>query len=304
MVRIKNLFFDRIDRPRSVKGSCRSRVGRKKMRLSHPTYRHLPFTASSLIIIWSCTCLSCWSLKLTATPKNHMLATFQKNGKEVGNGKKGKEVLASTAAIAALLACFTLSYPRPSFGENALEYGGTDFSPNVATERALRRSALPQGTGTASGKDPILQGLVYFLDDAKPSLSSSDTLVVVAHRGPTPINSGPSNMEVIAGAKIKLLKIRFPVLLNMYEENIINPSIWEAVSSKEDVYIDAWICPTIDTLNDEVPPRNPSLNLRGTVPCTEEQSIFQAHGLAKLISNLPELPPEVTIRAAASLQLQ
>jgi hypothetical protein len=273
------------------------------MRLSHPTYRHLPFTASSLIIIWVTTCLSCWSLKLTATPKIHMLATFRKVRKEVGNGKKGNEVLASTAAIAALF-CFTLSCPRPSFGENALEYGGTDSSSIVPTEQALRRSTLPQGTRSASGKDPILQGLVYFLDDAKPSLSSSDTLVIIAHRGPTPDNSGPSNMEVIAGAKIKLLKIRFPVLLNLYEENIINPSIWDAVSSKEDVYIDAWICPAIDTLNDEVPPRNPSLNLRGAIPCTEEQSTFKAHGLAKLISNLPELPPEVTIRAAASLQLQ
>jgi hypothetical protein len=269
-------------------------------------FSHLPVTCSLLISIWGSTCLSCWSLKLTAAPKNQkILAPFQEVGQEVGkNINRSKKVLASTAAVAALLACFTLSYPSSSISYNGLDYVATDSSSNAATERPTRRAVLPQGTRSASGKDPILQGLVYFLDDARPSLSPSDTLFVIAHRRPVTDQSGPSDMEIIAGAKIKLSKIRFPVLLNLYEENIINPSIWEAVSSKEDVYIDALICPGIDVQNGEVLPRNPSLNARGVIPCAEEQSSFKAHGLAKLISNLPELPPEVVVRAAASLQLQ
>lgn len=275
------------------------------MWLSHHLLRLLTVTCSLIISIWGSTCLSCWSLKLTGTPKNpKILAPLQEVGRDVGNIKKSSQVIASTAAVAALLACFTVSCPSSSFGYNVLDSVATDSSSNVATERTTRRAVLPQGTRSATGKDPILQGLVYFLDDARPSLSPSDTLVVTAHRRPVTDQSGPSDMDVIAGAKVKLSKIRFPVLLNLYEENIINPSIWEVVSSKEDVYIDALICPAIDIQDGVVLPRNPSLNTRGVIPCAEEQSTFKAHGLAKLISNLPELPPEVVVRAAASLQLQ
>ena len=161
------------------------------------------------------------------------------------------------------------------------------------------RVILPQGTrlknGMGGDRQPLLQGMVYILDNSetqdKPRPSPIDTLVLLA-KSP----DGDNDDNVIAGAKVKISKARFPMTFSMYEENLlVSKDKWlDQYSTQDNIMIEALICPASE---DEAP----STKKRW---CSESESSFKAVGIARLIRNLPGLEDGVGIRAAAALPLQ
>lgn len=152
-----------------------------------------------------------------------------------------------------------------------------------------------------SSRQPILQGLVYF-----PELAPNDTSQVSAEQQfrqqldyyndvliLTAVSSSQPNGPVLAGAKLPLSSIRFPLSFQMYEENLLTsrPGVraaWDSAVNSEDIILRASICPS-DT----------STSLCGGV----ERKRY-AEGVAKLITKLPGLPEGDCLRAPASLALQ
>ena len=273
-------------------------------------------------LLFSCIFLSyfftssvfCWTTKLG--PANTAAVPTDDKGLFTSSSSSTactRAILSSAAAVA-LTCCCVFSFPdhglaatssstfRPIPGLSApteahpqITFSLDDPQQQQQQQQEKIRVVLPEGTRASGGKDPILQGLVYFLDGPNTPIeqtSPSDTLVLLARRT-------EDEAVWIAGAKIQISKVRFPMMFALYKENLLIPSsTWDRqVSSNEDVYIDARICPAATTTN--VQKRS-----HGVSPCTEEQSTFHAHGIAKLITQLPGLPPGETVRAAATLQLQ
>lgn len=151
-------------------------------------------------------------------------------------------------------------------------------------------------------REPILQGLVYFPEQAPTESSAtvqagqqesqqldyySDILVLTA------VSATDLDGPVLAGAKIPIDGIRFPFSFQMYGENLLisRPGVrhaWEGVVDSGDVVVRASICP-----------RDSS-----AFPCQENERKKYAEGVAKLISILPGLKEGEHIRAPASLALQ
>mmetsp|Transcript_70 Transcript_70/g.123 ORF Transcript_70/g.123 Transcript_70/m.123 type:complete len:309 (+) Transcript_70:19-945(+) len=279
-------------------------------------FRRLLFTCIFLSYFFASSVL-CWTTKLGPANTAAVPITDDK-GLFTSSTACTRAILSSAAAVA-VTCCCVFSFPdhglaattssssfRPIPGLTApteahpqITFSLDDQQQQQQQEQKIR-VVLPEGTRASGGKDPILQGLVYFLDGQNNPIektSPSDTLVLLARR--------PDDAQVfIAGAKIQISKVRFPMMFALYKENLLIPTFtWEMqVSSNEDVYIDARICPAGD---DDAPnTNNNDKKSRGVSPCTEEQSTFHAHGIAKLITQLPGLPSGETVRAAATLQLQ
>jgi hypothetical protein len=93
---------------------------------------------------------------------------------------------------------------------------------------------------------------------------------------------------VLAGAKIPVSKIRFPLQFSMFPQNLlVTPEQWEEVKN-DDLLVQAKICP----------------EGASALPCPDAETIMRAEGIAKAIRNLPGLEEGTQIRAAASIQLQ
>ncbi|KAL9183644.1 hypothetical protein ACHAXT_004500 [Thalassiosira profunda] len=155
----------------------------------------------------------------------------------------------------------------------------------------------PSVSQKANGRQPILQGLVYFPErasrdpDAKspagPQVKQqldyySDILVLTAVAADRP--DGPT----LAGAKFPVSSVRFPFSFTMYKENLLDQNAWSRVADTGDVVLRANICPSDAS----------------AFPCAQEETKKNAQGVAKLITNLPGLPEGEKIRAPASLALQ
>jgi len=174
---------------------------------------------------------------------------------------------------------------------------GNDRSPEgLPSQRSLPRQS------NAKEREPILQGLVYFPENApKDSVAKSssgpqvkqqldyysDVLVLTAVSATQP--EGP----ILAGAKFPVSSVRFPFSFQMYKENLLTKKngvqeTWDSVANTEDVILRATICPSDAS----------------KYPCEKDETKKSAEGIAKLISNLPGLEEGKVIRAPASLALQ
>jgi len=145
---------------------------------------------------------------------------------------------------------------------------------------------LPKGTDILQrppdGKNPILQGLVYLRDPQNKRPEFSDNLVITV--------TSSSSEQALAGARIPVTKVRFPSQFNLYKENILPTKTqeWEsAISSKNDLFVNARICPEYSTAK----------------LCSDDESTFQARGISKVVKNLPGMKEGDIVRTAASLGL-
>jgi hypothetical protein len=127
-------------------------------------------------------------------------------------------------------------------------------------------------------KQPLVQGLVYLTNPRQVRPDPSDVLILSV-RSAAP-GAGADDSPVLAGAKIPVSRLRFPVSFAMSEKNILPGK----TLSSGDLLVDAKICPSV-------------------TPCSQEAASFQAKGIAKVISNIPGLDGS-SMRAAASLGLK
>ena len=130
----------------------------------------------------------------------------------------------------------------------------------------------------------MVQGLVYLYNSQSERPLFTDTLVL------TVTNEAD---KVLAGAKIPVSKLRFPMSFRMSESNVVNGQLnaWEKATRGDDILIiKAAICPEASE----------------KLPCSAPQQTFTGSGVSKLIPNLPGLNLEQSmggIRAAASIPL-
>jgi hypothetical protein len=129
-----------------------------------------------------------------------------------------------------------------------------------------------------------VQGLVYLYNPQAERPLFTDTLVL------TVTNQAD---KVLAGAKIPVSKLRFPLKFRMSESNVVNGQlkVWEKATRGDDILIiKAAICPEESE----------------KLPCPTSQQTFTGSGVSKLIPNLPGLNLEQSmggIRAAASIPI-
>lgn len=123
----------------------------------------------------------------------------------------------------------------------------------------------------------IVIALLY-LEDEQSRPGPLDTIVITVRDASAPDS-------VLVGAKIPVSKARFPIQVRLFSQNIIDLQGW---SKANDVLIRATVCPAESA----------------SLPCSESEATMKAEGVAKLIQNLPGLPPGVTVRAGASLPLK
>jgi hypothetical protein len=130
----------------------------------------------------------------------------------------------------------------------------------------------------------MVQGLVYLYNSQSERPLFTDTLVL------TVTNQAD---KVLAGAKIPVSKLRFPLSFRMSESNVVNGQLnaWEKATREDDILIiKAAICPEASE----------------KLPCSTSQQTFTGLGVSKLIPNLPGLNLEQSmggIRAAASIPI-
>lgn len=131
----------------------------------------------------------------------------------------------------------------------------------------------------ASTQKPIVQGLVY-LANSQDRPGPLDTLILTVRDYNHPD-------EVLAGAKLIVTKIRFPLEFTMYTKNVLPQKLdlWDQVEG--DLLVKGNVCP------------------EGTVLlCSDKESYMKAQGIAKLIKDLPGMEEGSQVRAAASLRLE
>lgn len=125
----------------------------------------------------------------------------------------------------------------------------------------------------------LVQGLVYL---ANPQIRPGplDTLILTVRDYNHPD-------EVLAGAKLPISRVRFPLAFSMFDKNILpqKKELWDQV--KGDLLVKVNICPAPLPL-----------------PCTDGESSMKAQGISKLIKDLPGMDKGVQIRAGASLRLE
>lgn len=131
---------------------------------------------------------------------------------------------------------------------------------------------LPQGA-IQEENAPLVQGLVYLTKPQRVQPLPSDMLLVTVRDFEAPD-------DVLAGAKIPVSRIRFPLNFAMSERNVV---LGKSLSDK-DLLVKARLCPS-DT------------------PCSDEEASLKAEGIAKLLKNLPG-SEGTSIRVGASLGLQ
>jgi uncharacterized lipoprotein YbaY len=134
------------------------------------------------------------------------------------------------------------------------------------------RIVMPSGVA-ASENQPVVQGLVYLINPQALRPDPSEYLILEVRDATDP-------SQVLAGAKLSVAKIRFPMKFVMYDKNIL-PG--QQVQENHDLLLHARICPSV-------------------TPC--EKSSLEAEGIAKSISKLPGMAPGTYFRAGASLGLK
>jgi hypothetical protein len=138
--------------------------------------------------------------------------------------------------------------------------------------------SVADGAGKAE-KQPLVQGLVYLMNPRQVRPDPSEVLILSV-RSAAQSGGGADDAPVLAGAKIPVSRLRFPMSFAMSEKNILPGK----TLSIGDLLVDAKICPSV-------------------TPCSQEEASFQAKGIAKVISNIPGLDGS-SMRAAASLGLK
>ena len=131
----------------------------------------------------------------------------------------------------------------------------------------------PRAQDVGGDKDeiqPIVQGLVYLTNQQLRPMSTDFLVLEVRTTGDA----------IVAGAKIPISRVRFPMQFAMSEKNILPGK--QMVNN--DLLVDAKVCPSPTT-------------------CAEEDASFKAKGIAKMISNLPG-SDGTSMRAGASLGLR
>jgi hypothetical protein len=183
---------------------------------------------------------------------------------------------------------------------------GEQQPPDAAGYTPQTRVVVPEGTQLKKGglveRQPILQGMVYILDtdDNKdsPRPSPVDNLVLLARVARPGENASDKTSNIVAGAKIPISRVRFPMSFSMYEENLLIPrDDWlSQYSTESNILIDARVCPAQESDGAEEDSKKRW--------CAADQSTYSGSGVARLISNLPGLETGSSIRAAAALPMQ
>ncbi|KAI2500140.1 hypothetical protein MHU86_14346 [Fragilaria crotonensis] len=127
---------------------------------------------------------------------------------------------------------------------------------------------------------PLVQGLVYLTSPQQSRPVGSDFLILEIRNGNHEGDKDSHINVVVAGAKIPVSRIRFPMQFAMSEKNILPGQ----TVGENDLLVDARICPS-------------------AASCSADEATFKARGIAKMISNLPGSEGR-SMRAAASLGLR
>jgi hypothetical protein len=138
---------------------------------------------------------------------------------------------------------------------------------------------IPSNLIPAESKEPIVQGLVY-LADLQDRPGYLDTLILTVRDRSRP-------EQVVAGAKLPVSKIRFPLDFRMYDQNILpdKRELWNEIDG--DLLVEAKVCP------EGIP-----------LPCSDGESSMSAKGIAKVVKGLPGMEDGTQIRTGASLRLE
>ena len=126
---------------------------------------------------------------------------------------------------------------------------------------------------------PLVQGLVYLSNpqQSRSLLGTTDVLVLE-------IRNVMNDVAVVAGAKIPISRIRFPMQFAMSQKNVLAGQ----KLGEKDLFVQAKICPSVTAT---------------TTSCSDEDATLKATGIAKMISNLPGSDGR-SMRAGASLGLK
>uniref|UniRef100_A0A7S2EJJ7 Uncharacterized protein n=1 Tax=Trieres chinensis TaxID=1514140 RepID=A0A7S2EJJ7_TRICV len=170
----------------------------------------------------------------------------------------------------------------PTEEKPQITMAGSGRGSNIIPQRGISALSLNQ----KNERSPIAVGLVYLANEQnRPSYS--DTLVITAAT-----DSEPGTP--LAGAKFSIAKAKFPFQFSMYDDNILQdvpggrPQGWYRATIDQDIIITARVCP-------EDSPK---------LPCAENESIFNARGICKLIRGLPGMKEGQVVRTPASLALE
>ena len=134
-------------------------------------------------------------------------------------------------------------------------------------------SGQDQSAGSNKEVQPLVQGLVYLTQPQMRPLSTDFLVLEVRNAGAEEV--------VVAGAKIPIARIRFPLQFAMSEKNILSG---QTLGKDDDLIVDAKICPS-------------------SMSCPATDATFTARGIAKMISNIPGTDG-MSMRAGASLGLR
>jgi hypothetical protein len=138
--------------------------------------------------------------------------------------------------------------------------------------------------GTKELPSPTTVGALISLANPQLRPLASDILVIQ-------IYDSNEQTVLLGGAKIPVAKIRFPIQIKLGSQNAAKATVavaddWNRLSSTQDLWIDASICP------------------EDTAPCSASEQRFQAAGVSKLLQQLPGMDESISgIRVPASLPL-
>lgn len=121
---------------------------------------------------------------------------------------------------------------------------------------------------------PAVEGLVYISNMKQTSPPPTDVIILTVRNLEQPD-------EILAGAKIPVLKVRFPFNFAMSDKNLLPGKAWKY---SDDLLVVAKVCPSSE-------------------PCSDDEASFKARGIAKAIS-VQGMPPGTSVRAGASLKLE
>ena len=141
---------------------------------------------------------------------------------------------------------------------------------------------MPSGQGLSNTDrnqevQPLIQGLVYLTQPQIRPLPTDFLILEVRNVGK---DDDVDEDVLVAGAKIPMTRIRFPLQFAMSEKNVLAGQ----TLGMNDLIMDAKICPT-------------------PTSCTKTDATLTARGIAKMISNVPGTDG-MSIRAGASLGLR
>jgi hypothetical protein len=180
-----------------------------------------------------------------------------------------------------------------------------DYRYDSPTQTILNIATGGNGGGNGGGRNtditsnkkntriPIVEGMVYLQNNnERPSLND---YIVITVSSPSSMNDNQDDIQILAGAKYQVYKAKFPFNFKMYNENLLKgkEQEWMNLNNNNNndntLIVAARVCPEESQ----------------KLPCTEDESIFVAKGVSKLlmIGNLPGGDEGQTIRTPVSLQL-